>query len=573
MNVEPSNSEQGSPAEQPRRGRRYFLLRLAVVFTGILPFILLEIGLRCFDIGRPSQESDPLAGFNQQHPVFEQAGEVFRTARSRQPFFSPQEFAAVKPTNGFRVFSFGGSTVYGHPYQSDTAFSKWLQLELTGSAPGRRVEVVNCGGVSYASYRLAPVVREVLHYQPDLVVLAMGHNEFLEDRTYVEVKARSGFRRWIEDRFFSLRTTSCLLKLGRLLRGTTPAKSGNEPSVTTTPEVQPRLDDALSGYASYHRDDRWHRLVTNQFEASFQTMIEDCRAAGVPVLIVTLGSNLRDCPPFKSEHKEGLSTEQEYQWQSIFDLATTTEAKDMKAALAGYHKAEAIDDQYALLSYRIARCLDRTGQTATARDYYLRAKDQDICPLRMLDQVYQIQKRIASQTGTPYVNARELLEELCPGGIPGNDLYLDHVHPSIGAHQVIAQAMASKIGEWLLKGEAKPWSAEARLEVYRKHFAGLDPNYFTNGRRRVMWLDSWARRQRLLEETLPKTSSEFLREGMRQFDLGELDKARGLFRLSALQDDQAVVQLNRFVQSLDQQGRPEAGRELQQWLEKWKKKP
>ena len=44
--------------------------------------------------------------------------------------------------------------------------------------------MINCGGVSYASYRLGPILDEVLGYEPDLIMLYTGHNEFLEARTY-----------------------------------------------------------------------------------------------------------------------------------------------------------------------------------------------------------------------------------------------------------------------------------------------------------------------------------------------------------------------------------------------------
>src|SRR5213594_4056671 len=164
------------------RGRRA-LVRAAAVIVGVSPLLALEAGLRLCGAGR-AQVSDSLSGFNQNFPLFERVGGVYRTSPAREPFFPEQEFSLAKPTNGFRIFCFGGSTVYGHPYQGDTAFPKWLELELDATHPTRSYQAINCGGVSYASYRLAPIVKEVLNYQPDLVIIATGENEFLEDRTY-----------------------------------------------------------------------------------------------------------------------------------------------------------------------------------------------------------------------------------------------------------------------------------------------------------------------------------------------------------------------------------------------------
>ena len=160
---------------------------------------------------------------------------VYRTAHAREPFFLPQEFPADKPRNGLRVFCFGGSTVYGHPYKGETAFPKWLELELAATNPTRSCQVINCGGVSYASYRLAPLVKEVLHYQPDLVILATGHNEFLEDRSYQALKSRPASWAGFQNAAYSLRLVNVVRRWGgggadrqppALARGRDQARSG-----------------------------------------------------------------------------------------------------------------------------------------------------------------------------------------------------------------------------------------------------------------------------------------------------------------------------------------------------------
>src|SRR5438270_5512112 len=100
--------------------RKMTLFRLGAVLVGIMPFVLLETGLRIFGVAQPN-DADSSAGFSRNVPLFERQEAVYRTAREREPFFCPQEFSIVKPTNEFRIFCFGGSTVHGHPYQSDTA--------------------------------------------------------------------------------------------------------------------------------------------------------------------------------------------------------------------------------------------------------------------------------------------------------------------------------------------------------------------------------------------------------------------------------------------------------------------
>jgi tetratricopeptide (TPR) repeat protein len=528
--------------------------RIAAVFAGLLPFIMAEAGLRLFDLGRSEDATDPLTGFNQRFPLFIRQGTIYRTAHAREPFFFPQEFPAEKPRNGFRVFCFGGSMVYGHPYEADTAFPKWLELELTASDPARSCQVINCGGVSYASYRLAPLVKEILHYQPDLVILATGHNEFLEDRTYQSLKSRPAAWAWLQNAAYSLR----LVNVARRWVG-----GGTDHQARLSTEVQPKLDEA-SGYASYHRDDAWHDRVVAQFDESVRTMVADCRAAGVPVILVKLGSNLRDCPPFKSELRAGLSADQERAWRSAFEAGARAGETNLSRTLELYRQAEAVDGEHALLTYRIARALDRLGRKTEALTYYLKAKEQDVCPLRIIQPLEQVLSRIAVETGAPLVDAAGLLAAKAPDAIPGFDWYLDHVHPTIGGHQKIAQALADEVRRCRLSPNALTWPEDKRRQTYADHLKALGPLYLANGRRRVAGLEYWARRQRLYDETLPCDAPGYVRLGFRRLDLGDEDGAWQALAEALKRDPGTLELLHERAQELRSEGRPESAASLVQ---------
>lgn len=545
---------------------------MAAVLAGLLPFLLLELCLRAFDAGWPAESSDPLSGFNRSSTLFERKGEVYRTAPARERFFLPQEFPVAKPPNEFRIFCFGGSTVYGHPYQADTAFPKWLELELNAANLGRTCRTINCGGISYASYRLVRILKEVLHYQPDLIIVATGHNEFLEDRTYQAIKSRPRAWAWLQDAVYSLRTVS----LARRYWSSSVSLLGGGQAEAWTPtlrddvfglsdDVRARLDNA-SGYASYHRDDAWRENVIAQFDESVRDMIASCRAAGVPIMLVKLGSNLRDCPPFKSEHRADLTPDEERAWQRAFDAATAAHEKSPEQALAHYREAESIDGEYARLDYRIARILDRLGQIPDALIYYCKARDEDICPLRIMKPLEHSLTRIAVETGTPLLDAAKLLSSEGFDYIAGYESYLDHVHPNIAGHQKIAQALAAQMRSAGLWPNATPWPEDERRQAYARHLTQLGARYFAQGKERVNWLENWARRERLYDETLPHDACGFVRLGFRQLDLGDETAAWKSLNEALKRDPASAGLLRDRAQELMAQGRPESAAGILQHL-------
>src|SRR5215471_11729212 len=134
------------------------LFRVVAVGLGLLPLLACELTLRALGIGKPTNFNDPFVGFSDVHPLFvlnEETGR-YEIPKSRQTHFQPESFAAKKKADEFRIFVLGGSTVQGRPWSIESSFTTWLELHLNAADPSRHYEVVNCGGVSYATYRLIP---------------------------------------------------------------------------------------------------------------------------------------------------------------------------------------------------------------------------------------------------------------------------------------------------------------------------------------------------------------------------------------------------------------------------------
>ncbi|MEZ6122898.1 MAG: hypothetical protein R3C49_06940 [Planctomycetaceae bacterium] len=510
-----------------RRRKRRWAFVAAAVACSVLPFLVLEGSLRLLNIG--AADTDVHDGIDATGTLFEPDGSGnLRTSLSRARFFVSQTFPEQHESREFRIFVLGGSTVQGRPFSAETSFCQWLQLFLQNRDSSRNYRCVNCGGISYASDRLTHVLNEVLQYQPDLIVLATGHNEFLEDRTYAAVREKSTARKWLEQAAGASRTVLVV----RRLCGFAPRIEPDHETQTPAEDVETRLDDA-AGYASYHRDPEWQQQVRQQFQKSLTGMIHQCGNVGVPLVLVKLGSNLRDCPPFKSELPAAMSAEQQQQWQAVFDRATSTQDQNPQQALELYQQAVQIDPDHALTHFRMAECLEVMSDEKRSLAEYIAARDLDVCPLRMSSSLQETLTMVATEQKVSLVDgeaAVQRLSESLHNIVTGYDTYLDHVHPTIAGHQAIAAELVRHLAE----GGFLPQESGADVEqnaggaraVVRKQMASLPTAYFSNGRRRIGWLEGWAQRQRLSAEVQPVDAQEHARSAMRYLELDERSQAR-----------------------------------------------
>ncbi|MBL7153224.1 MAG: SGNH/GDSL hydrolase family protein [Phycisphaerae bacterium] len=471
-----------------RGGRlRWVLFRLAGVVVVLLPLVVFEVVLRLCVPAPAVDLDDPYVSFSGVRRLFvpDSTGRRFETAKERLKAFRPQSFAAVKGPGAFRVFCLGGSTVQGRPYAVETSFTTWLELNLRAARPDADFEVVNCGGISYASYRLVPIMRELLVHEPDLFIIYTGHNEFLEDRTYERVKKMPRTLMRLHLALLNLRSYS----LGNQLLS---RRRGGRSSKSVLPvEAQAKLDFE-DGLKSYHRDNAWRRGTIAHFGRNLESMVRISGGAGVPVILVNPVSNLKDCRPFKSQFGVGLSEQQKGRVVELRARAGKLGWGDTYGKIGLLEQAVAIDNRHASLLYLLGKCYARIGRFAEAKKWFVLAKEEDVCPLRIVEPMHEAVGRVAARYQVPLVDVKALIEERTEDGIPGDEWLLDHVHPSIAGHQVIADALYQAMEKMGLVRTGEGWRA-ARDELWQRHLSSLDELYYAHGADRLKRLKNWSR--------------------------------------------------------------------------------
>lgn len=466
--------------------------RFFAIVLGLGICVVLELLLRFLGIGQAKMGEDPFIEFGEIRPLFarDASGKFFETATNRTNYFVRDRFPSTKNQRAFRVFCIGGSTVQGRPYSLETAFPKWLELALSARDKTRKWEVINCGGVSYASYRLVPILRECLEHEPDLIVLCVGQNEFLEDRSYADFKSHSRVFQSIQTTLHALHTTRFARQIVSDIRQ--KFTKVPKPKRTLLPAKVDAFLDYQNGLDAYHWNPDWRNGVIKHFENNLDRMAKMCQSVGVPLWLLSPPINLRNSPPFKSEHRADLSSQKLNLWKNFLKSAEDHFDHDHDLAIDFLKKAIDIDPQYAATYFVLGGFLEGMGRPNEARPFFVKAKEFDICPLRILESQRQIIKKIARRHRLPFADLHTLLENESEHFTLGSELLVDHIHPSIRGHQIIAKFLLDKFDQsgWL---PHRPDSFSKTLSSrFQKHLDDLPKIYFFHGKMRLENLRLWA---------------------------------------------------------------------------------
>jgi tetratricopeptide (TPR) repeat protein len=532
-------------------------------------FALLELILRIAGVPARDPGEDPFVGFSGLQPLFVVDKGIASTAPAKLRFFNQATFPVKKGSETTRIFCFGGSTTYGHPFDGRTAFPRWLEDLLKASNPERNFEVINAGGVSYASYRIVPLVREALQYSPDLIIIADAHNEFLERRTYSGLFNQGRELVTIRSILEKLNTYQALKRIIQPLlpaernqsrtESTSKAPSGTHQELTPAvvkdrrtgkPILQQEVTailDRSAGLDLYHRDEEFTKGVVQHFAHNLRAMITLCRNAGVPVILIEPASNIKDFSPFKSEHGPELTASDKARYRALLDRGTELLAKNQyQEALDVFQAAISQDHLYAEAFYYKGKSLLGLGRNLEAKTSFIKARDLDVCPLRAISAIEDQFDAVVREEKSAVVPFRRMLEQRLAGtgyktGIPGNESFLDHVHLTIGLHQWLAEMLVDKMTELGLVNPSRKLTAEERQAQYEKAMSSLDSKFLVNKDMNLAKTLKWAGKKQEARAALERAAAAM-------DDNAEVHKLLGSYLLDDGAYDKAIAEYRRAVE-------------------------
>lgn len=354
----------------------------------------------------------------------------FFANKSQPGSIETYSFYKPKPPNTIRVFLAGGSAIKGFPQPMGFAPSAFLQLMLREVWPDRRVEVINLGTTAVASFPVLGMVTESLAYEPDLIVVYSGHNEFFGAYGVASMH-RAG-------------NTPAMMKIHRALHRTAivqwiegfarPSAAGDGPRT---------LMELMVGQSYTAPDDPIRDAAARNLKANIGEIIELARLRGVPVMVCTLPSNERDLAPLGESDLRHLSAEQK---TIVTDaLKAAEDLSDASLAEAKLVDVLKICPEHARAHYLLGRVQYAKGQFDEARQSFQRAIDLDPMPWRCPERSMQALRETAKHGGAILCDVRQVFRDASPGGCIGWELMDDHVHPALAGQALVARAIVQAL--------------------------------------------------------------------------------------------------------------------------------
>ena len=354
-------------------------------------------------------------------------------------FGTVDSFWKNKKHDSKRIFVLGGSTTAGYPYFFNGGYPSMLKTQLESVYPNTDFEMINLGMTAVNSYTVRDLAKECLEYDPDLLIIYTGHNEF-----YGALGAGStqgAFGKYLGGRPFILMLIQLKKwKLYQVVRSLVdkvkPTKIIKERGAETLMSQLAKEQEISWGSSLY-----WNTI--DVFEKNVRDIILWGEERNVSVLIGTVASNVRDQKPYVSIHSSGVDVSSIE--KTILNIRALMMKGEFKKALLEIRGAITIDPEYALLYFYAGRCNEYLKNYGEANLQYELARDYDGLRFRASSDINESIK-VFNEYSNVYVSDIEgYLAESAKNGLIGYEFMLEHLHPNEKGNKLIAESFYKSI--------------------------------------------------------------------------------------------------------------------------------
>lgn len=428
----------------------------------------------------PSVAADPYLGLAGTSPLYslvvpEDGGLPFRErSPNKKAHYRPQIFGEASGAKEYRVFMVGGSSVRCDAFvEPDGSFCWMLQRYINGAlrSPGDRSRfgrVINAGGGGMGSLQNLEVLREILEYSPNLVVVYPegGEKNFIGESPRAALAKADDSSSWrpnVRRVLAPLRTYQMVRDAYRWLLDDAYARVMPSPAEgqaansafsafamsILADEFSPRSFSQFFEFKDSRVPPLMERVISEEevrvgherFKRSLHEMARLAREKQVPLVFVLPVRNLKQSFYLRfhvtpEEIREGMVDT----WRSEYEAGCAAlRARDHRRALPHFQKVRECytSDNDEILSFYIAQCLEATGQANAALAEY--SRPYLLHPMRQ--QIIDVGK----EEGVIVVDPYTALIQAAGGVAPGYEWFTDAFHPMPNTSKVVAHEIMEAI--------------------------------------------------------------------------------------------------------------------------------
>ena len=476
----PLTVDVGIPSVAATGGPRRWLFRLlALTLVPLLLALIAETGLRLIDYGDPTGYFLNFKKDNQSVLIENQryGRRFFPPALVRHP--QPTLLSVEKRPNTIRIFVLGESAAMGDP-EPAFGFSRALEVMLRERYTNINFEVVNTSITAINSHVIVPIAQDCAKRNGDIWIVYMGNNEVVGP-----YGAGTVFGAQVPSiGLIRLNIALKSLKIGQLANALLRLTAKN----TSTPAVWAGMEMFLNQQVRLE-DPKMKRVYEN-FRINLDDILKAGTKSGAKVLLCTLAANIKDCAPFASLHRPGMSEQDKAAWDLAYKEGNEMQvANNHDGAIAAYAKAEKNDNSYADLAFRQGTSLLALNRVEDARRYFEKALEEDALRFRSdktIDHIIRESAQKLDGNGVFLADTAAAIAKESPHNLTGDGLLYEHVHFTPEGNYVMALALAGQVQKLLPENvqaqSGKQWmSMEETLKRLAltgwDRFQGVDTMY------------------------------------------------------------------------------------------------
>jgi lysophospholipase L1-like esterase len=425
--------QQKAPPSPPALSKRKRLVfGLVAALLPLLLVGLVELTLRFCGLGGYApmfRKLGPVPGGNLILAEQGGASSWFFANPDRAGTSEQYTFVDPKPTNNVRVLLLGESAMQGYPEPRHLGSSAFLQLMLQDAWRDRQVEVINLGTTAIASFPVLGILTDALQYQPDLVVVYLGHNEFFGTYGVASVGS-AGAGPWILQAtrwFHSLAIVQALQRFRH-----------RDDSTENRTFMEQMMARTYIG-----RNNSLRKAAASLLHQNVNEMIRRCQAKGAKVLICLPPSNERDLAPIGADKLDQFPPEVQRQIGALLATAEDSTHSSPSNGIPELQKALELDPNHARAHYLLGQAFAREGKQHEALEQFTRARDLDSMPWRAPSQ--SVNAIVQASSNAAICDLPKVFRAHSPGQAIGWELMDDHVHPTLRGQALIAESIVDSL--------------------------------------------------------------------------------------------------------------------------------